>query len=279
MTLWELAAQARQIDLAHPFRVGMPQSPNHPPFRMVIERRHGDMVRLDGGSAANEMIVTGGHVGTHIDALAHVSQDGLVFGGVPANSLLTARGFSRLGVDDLPPFVGRGVLLDVTAVHGVDALEPGYEVTPDDLIAAQERIGCEIRPGDVVLVGTGWSRHWGDGDTFTGLTGGVAGPGLEAGKWLAQFSPRMVGGEAITFERIAPGAGHSLLPVHNTMLVENGINIIETMNLAPLIDAAASEFLLILAGLNLAGATGSPVRPLALIPSSNRPLSNTPPGN
>lgn len=268
-SLWELASQARPLDLAHPYRVGMPQSPNHPPFRMVIERRHGDMVRADGGSAANELIILGGHVGTHIDALAHVSQDGVVFGGVPANSILNHQGFARLGVDEFPPFVGRGVLLDVTAVHGVDVLEPGYEVTPDDLIAAQERADAELRPGDVVLIGTGWSRRWDEREAFVGLTDGVPGPGLAAGEWLAQHRPRMVGGEAITFERIAPGLGHALLPVHRTMLVQNGIHIIETMNLAPLIEAQAAEFLLILAGLNLVGATGSPVRPLALVPPTD----------
>lgn len=269
MNLWELASRARQIDLSHPYRIGMPQSPNHPPFRMVIERRHGDMVRSDGASAANELIILGGHVGTHIDALAHVSQDGVIFGGVPANSILNHHGFAQLGVDDFPPYAGRSVMLDVAAVHGVDVLEPGYEVTPDDLAAAQERADTEIHPGDVVLVGTGWSRRWADRDTFIGLTGGVPGPGSAAGEWLARHRPCMVGGEAITFERIAPGAGHSLLPVHRTMLVENGIHIIETMNLAPLLDAGAVEFLLILSGLNLAGATGSPVRPLALIPATD----------
>ena len=58
-------------DLARPMFDGMPQSPNHPAFRFTLSRRHGDVVRDDGGSAAAEMIVTGGHVGTHIDALSH----------------------------------------------------------------------------------------------------------------------------------------------------------------------------------------------------------------
>ena len=60
----------------------MPVSPNHPAFEMAMIRRHGDVVRPDGGSAANEMIVLGGHVGTHIDAVGHVSHDGLLHGGV-----------------------------------------------------------------------------------------------------------------------------------------------------------------------------------------------------
>ena len=60
----------RTVELGHPHFTGMPCSPNHPGFRMTLIRRHGDMVRADGGSASNEIIVTGGHVGTHVDALA-----------------------------------------------------------------------------------------------------------------------------------------------------------------------------------------------------------------
>jgi kynurenine formamidase len=264
--LWDLAADATLFDLAHPYRNGMPQSPNHPPFRMVIERRHGDMTRADGGSAANEMLVLGGHVGTHVDALAHVSQDGLLHGGIRATEVMSHLGFAQLGVDDFRPYVGRAVLLDVTAVHGVDVLPAGYEVTVDDLEAARKEADVEIRPGDAVLIGTGWSRRWAERDAFIGAVDGVPGPGLAAGEWLAALRPRVVGAETITFEHIAPGMGHALLPVHRVMLVENGINIVETMNLDALLSSGAAEFLLVLNGLNVAGATGSPVRPLALVP-------------
>jgi len=264
--LWEAAAAATCLDLSHPYRNGMPQSPNHPPFRMVMERRHGDMVRADGASAANEMFVLGGHVGTHIDALAHVSQDGKLHGGVDALEHLDHQGFAQLGADSLQPFVGRCVVLDVTAVHGTATLEAGYEITVEDLEAAQAKAGVEIEPGDAVLIGTGWSRRWAERDAFIGMTDGVPGPGAAAGRWLADLQPRLVGGESIAFEHLAPGKGHALLPVHRIMLVESGINIVETMNLAPLLDSGVPEFLLVLGGLNIAGATGAPVRPLALLP-------------
>jgi kynurenine formamidase len=266
--LWDTLAAAQQLDLSHPYRVGMPQSPNHPPFRMVIERRHGDLVRAGGGSAANEILVLGGHVGTHIDALAHVSQDGLLYGGIQASSVQSHLGFSRLGVDDFPPFAGRGVLLDVSAVHSLDCLPAGYEITPDDLDAALSLADVEIRPDDVILIGTGWSRNWDARETFIGAQEGVPGPGLAAGLWLAAHRPRIVGSESIAFEQIVAGKGHAELPVHALMLVERGIHIMETMNLTELIARGVAEFGLVLAGLNFAGATGSPVRPLALIPSA-----------
>jgi kynurenine formamidase len=243
----------------------MPQSPNHPPFRMALERRHGDMVRADGGSAANEIIVLGGHVGTHVDALAHVSHDGFVHGGASVQSLQSHRGFSSLGIDDFIPYVGRAVLLDVAAVRGVASLAPGEQVTVTDLESARERAGVTIEPGEVLLIGTGWSRNWDDVALFTGQRAGAPGPGAEAGAWLANHRPRAVGGETIAFEHIPAGAGHAHLPVHRLMLVERGINIVETMNLAPLLDLGISEFGLVLNPLNVVGATGGPVRPLAVL--------------
>jgi kynurenine formamidase len=261
--LWNDLTGATVLDLAQPMRTGMPQSPNHPPFRMLLERRHGDMVRADGGSAANEIIITGGHVGTHVDALAHVSHEGLLYGGGPAVS--DHRGFAEMGIDDFPPYVGRGVLLDVAKVHGVPVLPAGYEVTVDDLEKAAD--GLDIRPGDVVLIGTGWSRHWEDGERFIGAEDGVPGPGAAAGKWLAGLGVRAAGGETIAFEHLAPGKGHALLPVHRILLVESGINIIETMRLLPLLESGAREFLLVLNPLPIVGATGAPVRPLAVLPA------------
>ncbi|WP_051338629.1 cyclase family protein [Streptomyces flavidovirens] len=262
--LWQLAARGEVFDLAHPMRRGMPQSPNHPPYRMLLERRHGDMVRADGGSAANELIVTGGHVGTHVDALAHVSQDGYVNGGVPAGDVQGHDGFSALGIEEFPPYVGRGVLLDIARLHGVATLPAGHEVTAGELAAAEHE-GAPVRPGDAVLVATGWSRLWHDPDTFVGTTGGAPGPGVEAARWLADRGVRVVGGETIAFEHIPPGKGHATLPVHRILLVEAGIHIVETIRLYGLADAGAAEFLLVLAPLPLVGATGAPARPLAVV--------------
>ncbi|WP_436772165.1 cyclase family protein [Yinghuangia sp. YIM S09857] len=263
---YQLAA-SRVLDLAQPMRKGMPQSANHPPFRMSLERRHGDYVRTDGGSAANEIIVTGGHVGTHVDALGHVSQDGLVYGGLAASDIQNHQGLSALGIDAFPPYVGRAVVLDIPRLYGVRVLPAGYEITADDLSRAEGLAGSDVRPGQAVLIGTGWSRLWDQYDLFTGMREGVPGPGPDAARWLASRRVRVVGGETLAFERIGPGLGHSTLPVHRILLVESGINIVETMRLHELLDTGLGECLLILAPLPIVGATGAPVRPLALIPA------------
>ncbi|WP_328551463.1 cyclase family protein [Streptomyces sp. NBC_00358] len=268
---WDALSGTRVVDLAHPMRRGMPQSPNHPPYRMLLERRHGDLVRPDGGSAANEIVVTGGHVGTHIDALAHVSQDGRLHDGSEAATAQSATGFSRLGIEGFTPYVGRAVFLDIAGLHGVPVLPSAHEVTVEELEGALKRAGTGLRPGEAVLIGTGWSRHWEnpDPEVFTGQRGGVPGPGPAAGEWLAARGPCLVGGETLAFEHIPARSGHSVLPVHGRLLVGAGVHIVETMRLTALAEARVTQFLLVLAPLPLVGATGSPVRPLAVIPAGD----------
>ncbi|ABG03343.1 putative cyclase [Rubrobacter xylanophilus DSM 9941] len=253
------------FDLAQPLATETPHSPNHPPFRMSLMRRHGDMVREDGSSAANEMIVTGGHTGTHVDALAHVSYRGELHGGVSAEEAQRGGRFRRHGVDAMPPMVCRGVLLDVAALHGADALPGGYGITEEDLAAAARKAGVEVRAGDVALIRSGWGRYFGDAHAFLGHDTGVPGPTEEAARWLADRGVRATGAETIAYEQIKPGVGHALLPVHRLLLVERGVHIIEVMNLAGLAEAGVSEFLFVLAPLKIVGGTGSPVRPLAVV--------------
>jgi kynurenine formamidase len=263
--LIELAAAARVYDLAQPFANGMPQSPNHPRYHLALSRRHGDAVREGGGSAAAEVLILGGHVGTHVDALAHVSQDGQLHGGVDAEAAQRGGRFSLLGIDTVAPFVGRGLLLDVAALHGVDVLAPGTVVTAADLEGAADRAGVTLRAGDVVLVRTGWARRWDDPEAFVGHASGVPGPGEEAAAWLAARGVRATGADTIAYEALAPGAGHARLPVHRLLLVERGIHILETLQLEELARDGVAEFLFVAAPLKLVGATGSPLRPLALV--------------
>lgn len=262
-----VSAGLRVHDLGRLLTVGMPQSPNHPAYWHSLPRRHGDMVRADGGSAANDMISMGTHVGTHIDALSHVSQDGKLHGGLDADEALEGGRYAQLGVHTIAPMVRRGVLLDIPAALGVDRLEAGQEITVDHLETTLSAQGTRIGAGDVVLIRSGWGQHFdaGDGDTFRGLSTGVPGVGEAGAAWLAEREIHAAGADTIAFERLAPGAGHGLLPAHRVLLVEHGTYIIETLDLEGLAAAAAHEFLFVLSPLPLFGATGSPVRPLAVV--------------
>jgi kynurenine formamidase len=249
------------FDLARPMQVGMPQSPNHPEYRHTLPRRHGDMVRADGGSAANDLIVLGTHVGTHVDALCHVSHEGKLFGGIDADEAQVGGRFAAHGAETIRPTLCRGVLLDV-APGG--RLEGGTEVTAADLREAAERQGTPLQKGDAILVRTGWGQLWSDRTAYLGHDSGVPGCGEEGAKYLASLEPSFVGADTIAFEQLKPGAGHALLPAHRVLLVEHGISIIETLQLEELAAAGVHEFTFVLSTLPLVGATGSPARPLAV---------------
>lgn len=263
--LGAVSSGIRLVELGQPFFTGMPCSPNHPGFRMTLIRRHGDMVRADGGSAANEIIVTGGHVGTHVDALSHVSHDGVMYGGVDAAQAQVGGAFRALGAEHTPAFLRRGVLLDVAATLGVDVLAPGQAVGAAELQAALDRCGSDLRPGDVALVRTGWAQHFDDAERYLSRADGVPGVTPDGGRWLADAGVSATGSDTTAFEQILPGAGHSVLPVHRILLVENGIHIIEHMALEDASAAGLTEFTFVMAPLRIVGGTGSPVRPLAAV--------------
>jgi kynurenine formamidase len=257
----------RIFDLGRPMFTGMPQSPNHPKYTHTLPRRHGDSVRSDGGSAANDLLVMGTHVGTHIDALAHVSHDGRLYGGTDAAEACIGGGYQTHGVHTIAPIVRRGIVLDIPRALGVEVCAPAYEVTVADLEAALARQGVGIEAGDAVLIRTGWGRRFDDGvEAYLGAVTGVPGVSEAGATWLADRGILAAGADSIAFEWLPAGAGHSVLPAHRVLLVERGIYIIEALDLEELADAGVHEFTFILVPLNLQGATGSPVRPLAVVP-------------
>ena len=255
----------RCYDLGRPLTIGMPQSPNHPPYWHTLPRRHGDMVRL----TADPPPTTSSpwHTRRHPhDALSHCSDGRLHDGPMPPRPAV-AVGSSSWGAHHRA-MVCRGVLLDVPAALGTpEGCPAGYEITPADLEAAEARQQTTVGAGDVVLVRSGWGRFFDhpDPSVYVGRDSGVPGVGEAGARWLADRGVRAAGADTIAFECLAPGAGHSVLPAHRVLLVERGIYIIETMALEELAAAQVYEFVFVLSPLPLFGATGSPVRPLAVV--------------
>lgn len=245
--LIEAVRKARTVDLAQPCFAGMPHWPTHPPFACARTKEHGDFVLPGGASSAAELIALGTHTGTHIDALCHFSRDGRMHHG---------REEPALGIDTIRPIVARGLLYDAA---------PGGELAEDaEITAAQVEAGfapLAPREGDIVLVRTGWGRRWRDARRFLN---GQRQPGLsvDAARWLSSKGVRAIGADNVALERI-PSAE---MAVHVHLLVDAGIHILECLNLEELAQTGAREFLFIAAPLKIEGATGSPLRPFALLP-------------
>jgi kynurenine formamidase len=255
------------VDLGHGLHQAIPTSPSHPGYRHALMRRHGDAVRTDGTSGANDLLVLGTHTGTHVDALSHISADGMLHGGVSAQEAQGTGRFTTHGVEQIGPSIVPGVLLDVPRARGVERLQPAARVTAADLAAAASLIPggvAAIPAGAAILVRTGWTQLWNQGAAFIGHESGVPGPDVDGAAWLAARAPRFVGSDTTAFEHIPAGEGHARLPVHKIMLVELGIPIIEMLNLEALAERGGPIFDFILSPLPLMGATGSPVRPMAV---------------
>jgi kynurenine formamidase len=256
MALWDDLAGARVFDLAQSYFTGMPHFPTHPPFLFSLTKQHGDYVGPTGHSSAADAIALGSHVGTHIDALSHFSCDGKLHGGVSVEGQQSyGGGVRQYSVDTIAPILRRGVLLDLGKGGPLPA---DHEITPEELTAAARDV--EIRRGDIVLLRTGWAVRYADARAFVNDTR-LPGPGLAGAQWLSAPGIFAAGSDTVAFEKHPAPA----MPVHVHLLVESGIHIIECLNLEELAAAGVREFLFIGAPLKIQGATGAPLRPLALV--------------
>ncbi len=137
---------ARMIALDHPLQKGMPIYPTHPPFHITLNNRHGDIHRGCGFSSSNELIITSTHTSTHIDALSHVSENGMLYGGVDAAKAQQGTElFKEHGVETIAPIFRRGVLLDIARAKNVEVLQPAEEVTVSDLELATKNAGVSFK--------------------------------------------------------------------------------------------------------------------------------------
>jgi kynurenine formamidase len=201
------------------------------------------------------------HTGTHIDALNHFGVDGKIYNGFTPEENLGSRHWTKGGAEQIPPIVARGVLLDIAGLKGVECLPPSYAITIEDCRDALERAGLEIETGDVVLVRTGRMAYWPDGSKVLGNPPGL---GLEAGRWLTDHGIVAIGADQECVEVGPSEHDDNWLPGHCHFLAEAGVPMIELVDLEALARDGVHEFCFIAAPIRLRGATGAPLRPLAM---------------
>jgi kynurenine formamidase len=259
---------ARVYDLEQPRFAGMPIHPaHHPGYFYALHRRHRDTYRpaVQGTrSSASGVLTMMEHSGTHLDALCHQANKLRMFGGVEVDKAETPAGFSQLGVETVPPVLKRGVLLDVCGWKQERLLPARYGITADDLAGCAAAEGAEVRAGDVLLVRTGYGALW-RGDAAVYLD--AAGVSKSGTLWAAERNVTAVGADNMAWDvpdERDPGSGSTLF-AHVYLLPQKGIYIIENLNLEELARDRRWLFAFLAVPLKLEGATGSPVRPLALV--------------
>jgi len=209
------------------------------------------------------MIVTMEHAGTHIDAICHQAFNMKLYNNILVNNEIeTPFGFNKLSVEKISPIISRGILLDVAGFKNLDYLPANYEITMQDLENCAEIEKINVKRGDVVLVRTGYGKFWHNEDKYMK----AAGVSLKASRWLANKSVFAVGADNSAWDLLDARDLESgtTLPSHALLIVEKGIHIMEHLNLEKLAADKQYIFIFICLPLKLRGATGSPIRPIAI---------------
>jgi kynurenine formamidase len=214
-----------------------------------------------------------GQVGTQFDGLGHIggevkfangAVDRVFYNGFTASEMNASNGLRQLGVEHVKPIITRGVLIDLPGYKRVERLDRGYEVTLADVrgALARQRIAEEsITPGDAVLFRYGWAQLWNTPAEYGGSTPGI---GVDVARWLVERKVTATGADTSGTE-VSPNPNRELvIPVHQELMMKNGIFNIENMTFEELAADEVYEFLLIATPIRYKGATGSPLRPLAI---------------
>ncbi len=257
----QLIKTGEVIEIAHVLNDKMVINPGRK-FDVTVKRTF--MNDFSNRRGSNEELVVSeiGQVGTQFDGFAHQSHEDSHYNCFKTGAIATRTGFTKLGIEKVGMLMTRGVLIDVAALKGVDTLPDSYEITPKDLQDALDRQRLTLMPGDAVIINTGWNRLWGkDNARYVKSCPGI---GVAAAEWLAKQDPMLVGADNWPVE-VAPNPDPKLsLPVHQVLLVVNGIHLLENLKLDELVGKQVYEFAFIMQPLKAQGFTGSTVAPVAV---------------
>ncbi|WP_449349695.1 cyclase family protein [Streptomyces shaanxiensis] len=219
-------------------------------------------------ACSDDAVTMGLQAATHWDALTHVSHSGMLYNGRPADTITPHGGAEFSGIDKARYVVSRGVLLDVARARGVERLDGGHAVTPEDLEAAEELAGTRVRAGDVVLVRTGQVQVYlaGDKEAYAYPSPGLS---VRTPEWFHARDVAAVANDTLTFEIFPPEIEDLWLPVHALDLVEMGMLQGQNWNLEELSTACgeAGRYTFLLSAMPepFVGGTGTPVAPVAVL--------------
>jgi kynurenine formamidase len=217
--------------------------------------------RPGGFQFAEDTVVMPLHIGTHVDALCHAWYDDKLYNGFPGDGIRSTTGAAHLGVEKMPPIVTRGILLDLVRLMG-RVLVPGESISAADLQAAAKMAGVQPEAGDAVLLRTGWLesqkgvKHV-DFDREPGID-------ISAATWLTSCDVAIVGADNFAVE-VLPFPQGKVFPVHQYLIRDFGVPLLEGLMLEPLVASGRHEFLFVASALPIVGATGSPLSPVAVL--------------
>jgi len=232
--------------------------------RFDVHTKRTFMNQFSNRRGSNEELVVSeiGQVGTQLDGFVHQTIEDKIYNCAKLDDISTRTGFTKFGIDKVGMLMTRGVLIDVAGLKGVDMLPDTYEITVEDLERALQRQNMKLQPGDAVIIHTGWGKLWmKDNARYVKSCPGI---GVKAAEWLAKQDPMLIGSDNWPVE-VAPNPDPQIsLPVHQILLVVNGIHILENLKLDDLVAKRVNEFAFVMQPLKIQGGSGSSVAPVAI---------------
>ncbi len=201
-------------------------------------------------------------VGTQLDSLGHLQIADRFYNGWRARDVVAAYGLSKFGMETIPPIVTRGVLLDIAAYKHRARLDAGYVITKADLQGAAKLQGITLRPGDAVLLHTGWGALWGD-DPKRFLSG-EPGAGMEAVEYLYATHIALTGADTWSYGPVPGEDSERPFLVPQTMYVKWGLVGLENLATETLAAAKVYEFMFVLTHAKTRGSTAAVIAPAAV---------------
>lgn len=215
------------------------------------------------GNYNDDVLQTWIGIGSQIDGLGHLGENGYYYNCNHEKDIAAITGLTRLGVHDIPPLVGRGVILDMARHFGVEVMEAGANFGEADIKAAAEAQGVTLGKGDVILFHTGWTDGKLESDP-TAWASGEPGLNVEGARYLASLDPMAVGADTWGVEPVPPADGDGAFYGHVVLLKESGVYLLETMNTGPLVREGVNEFMFVLGQARIRGTVQMIINPVAL---------------
>ncbi|HEU5319696.1 MAG TPA: cyclase family protein [Methylomirabilota bacterium] len=192
------------------------------------------------------------HVGTHLDGMGHIGRKDCYYNQTPMGKFINQNYMTKLGLEHLKSFATRGVLVDMVRVFKAagklksnpackkECLDKGTVITAADIQAGLKMYNVTLREGDILVIHTGWGNLF---EQFPAqnatYNSGEPGIGKDAANWLVQQKIVAVGSDTWGVEVIPGESPKEAFIVHNILLTDAGIHIIENVRTDLIADEAA----------------------------------------
>lgn len=266
------AAKLIKLGQSHPLGIVVdPNMPSYPPRSMNLQivqpsqQAGKDLTDVIGwpGNYNDDMAQLWFGTGSQIDGLGHFGENDIYYNCNKQEDFAEFTGLSKLGAHNIPPLIGRGVLLNMASYFNVPFMQAGQSFGSADIKAAALAQGVDFREGDVIIFHTGWTtaKLNSEPDTWGSVEPGI---NNEGANYIASLNPLAVGADTWAVEAVPAAKGDKMFYGHRIFLKDHGIYILETMNTKRLAEEDVHEFMFVLGQARIKGTVQMIINPVAM---------------